>query len=84
VFTSRSYKRLVKSYGLQQEFITPHCPEQNGLVERVIRTIKEQCVQWQQFETLQDASRVNIGRDWLLQPTTTTLGAEDVDTEPSI
>ena len=32
VFTSRSYTRLVKSYGLQQEFITPHCPEQNGLV----------------------------------------------------
>jgi putative transposase len=58
VFTSRSYTRLVKSYGLQQEFITPHCPEQNGLVERVIRTIKEQCVHRQRFETLQHASRV--------------------------
>jgi putative transposase len=54
---------LVKSYGLQQEFITPHCPEQNGLVERVIRTIKEQCVRRQRFETLQYASRV-IG-DWI-------------------
>jgi putative transposase len=32
VFTSRSYTRLVKSYGLQQEFITPHSHEQNGLV----------------------------------------------------
>jgi hypothetical protein len=37
---------------LQLEFITPHCPEQNGLVERVIRTIKEQCVHRQRFETL--------------------------------
>lgn len=63
VFTSRSYKRLVRSYGLQQEFITPHCPEQNGLVERVIRTIKEQCVHRQRFETLQHAPRV-LG-DWI-------------------
>jgi len=63
VFTSRSYTRLVKSYGLQQEFITPHCPEQNGLVERVIRTIKEQCVHRQRFETLQHASRVIW--DWI-------------------
>ena len=37
--------------------------KQNGLVERVIRTIKEQCVHRQRFETLQYASRV-LG-DWI-------------------
>ena len=63
VFTSRSYTALVKSYGLQQEFITPHTPEQNGMVERVIRTLKEQCAHRHRFETLQHASRV-IG-DWI-------------------
>lgn len=63
VFTSRSYTSLVKSYGLQQEFITPYCPEQNGMVERVIRTFKEQCAHRQRFETLQHASRA-IG-DWI-------------------
>jgi putative transposase len=63
VFTSRSFTRLVCSYGLQQEFITPHCPQQNGMVERVIRTLKEQCVHRHRFETLQHASRV-IG-DWI-------------------
>ena len=63
VFTSRDYTRLVKSYGLRQEFITPHCPQQNGMVERVIRTIKEQCAHRHRFETLQHASRV-IG-DWI-------------------
>lgn len=63
VFTSRSYTALVRSYGLQQEFITPHCPEQNGMVERVIRTLKEQCVHRQRFETLQHASRVIS--DWI-------------------
>jgi len=63
VFTSRSYTALVRSYGLRQEFITPHTPEQNGMVERLIRTLKEQCVHRHRFETLQHASRV-IG-DWV-------------------
>ena len=63
VFTSRRYTALVKSYGLQQEFITTHTPEQNGMVERVIRTLKEQCVYRQRFDSLQHASLV-IG-DWI-------------------
>ncbi|MCR4157673.1 integrase core domain-containing protein [Kerstersia gyiorum] len=63
VFTSRDYTALVRSYGLRQEFITPHCPQQNGMVERVIRTLKEQCAHRHRFETLQHASRV-IG-DWI-------------------
>ncbi len=63
VFTSRNYTVLAKSYGLRQEFITPHTPEQNGLMERVIRTLKEQCVHRQRFETLQHASRVIA--DWI-------------------
>lgn len=63
VFTSRDYTALVRSYGLQQEFITPHCPQQNGMVERVIRTLKEQCAHRYRFETIQHASRV-IG-DWI-------------------
>lgn len=63
VFTSLKYTALVKSYGLQQEFITPHCPQQNGMVERLIRTIKEQCVHRQHFESLQHANRVLS--DWI-------------------
>ena len=63
VFTSRHYTALVRSYGLRQEFIIPHCPQQNGMVERVIRTLKEQCVHRHRFESLQNASRV-IG-DWI-------------------
>lgn len=63
VFTSRSYTALVRSYGLRQEFITPYTPQQNGLVERVIRTLKEQCVHRHRFESLQHASRA-IG-DWI-------------------
>jgi len=41
IFTSRRYTALVKGYGLRQEFVTLHSPELNGLVERVIRTLKD-------------------------------------------
>ena len=43
LFKSRHFTALVRSYRLKQKFITPHCPQQNGMVERVIRTLKEQC-----------------------------------------
>jgi putative transposase len=33
------------------------------MVERVIRTLKEQCVHWQRFENLRHASRVIS--DWI-------------------
>lgn len=63
VFTSHSYTALVKSYGLKQEYITPYTPQQNGLVERMIRTLKEQCIHRHRFETLQHASRAIS--DWI-------------------
>ncbi|WP_236692544.1 integrase core domain-containing protein, partial [Rhodobacter capsulatus] len=38
-------------------------PQQNGMVERVIRTLKEQCIHRHRFESIQHANRV-IG-DWI-------------------
>ena len=38
VFTPRKYTALVRSYGLHQEFITSHSPQQNGMIERLIRS----------------------------------------------
>jgi putative transposase len=64
VFTSRRYTALVRSYGLKQEFITPHCPQQNGMVERVIRTQKEQCTHRQRFDSIQHATRTID--DWII------------------
>ena len=58
LFASRSYTALVKSCGLQLELITPYTPEQNGMVERVIRTLKEQWAHRHRFEILAHASRV--------------------------
>ncbi|WP_223212118.1 integrase core domain-containing protein [Thiolapillus brandeum] len=44
MFTSSRYTATVKAYGLTQEFIMPCSPEQNGMIERFIRTLKEECV----------------------------------------
>ena len=51
------------SDGLQQEFITPHCSQQNGMVERVIQTLKEQCVHQHRFESQVHATLVIA--DWI-------------------
>ncbi len=55
VFTSRLYTMLAMQYGLTQEFIQPHTPQQNGMVERLIRTIKEQYIWMHNFDSLNEA-----------------------------
>jgi len=46
VFTSSHFTSCVKSYGMKQECIEPHRPDQNGIIERFFRSLKEECV-WQ-------------------------------------
>jgi putative transposase len=59
VFTSRRYTRTVFRYGIKQEFIRPHAPQQNGMVERLIRSVKEQCLWLHNFASL-DAPFVKV------------------------
>lgn len=63
VFTSKRYRRTVKLYGLTQEFITPYTPEQNGLIERFIQSLKDECVWLHRFKSLEHA-REMIG-NWI-------------------
>ena len=58
IFMAKSYRQTVRDYGLVQEYITPYTPEQNGLVERVFRTMKEECIWLHRFKTLEEAERV--------------------------
>ncbi len=44
IFQSRRFRAACRAYGLTQEFITPYTPEQNGLIERFFRSLKEECV----------------------------------------
>jgi len=46
VFTARRFRAACRDYRLSQEFITPYTPEQNGMIERFFRSLKEECV-WQ-------------------------------------
>ena len=63
IFQSRRFRQACHDYRLQQEFITPYTPEQNGIIERFFRSLKEECVWQHVFQTFEEARRVI--RDWL-------------------
>ena len=55
VYASELYRDLAKSYGLRQEFILPHTPEQNGVAESFMGKLKLECVWQHRFETYAEA-----------------------------
>lgn len=57
IFQSRRFRAACADYRLKQEFITPYTPEQNGLIERFFRTLKEECVWQHNFASFSDARR---------------------------
>jgi putative transposase len=63
IFQSRRFRQACRDYRLQQEFITPYTPEQNGIIERFFRSLKEECVWQHVFQTFDEARRVI--RDWM-------------------
>ena len=65
IFQSRRFRAACRDYGLKQEFITPYTPEQNGLVERFFRSLKEECVWQHRFQTFNQAQRaIESWLDW--------------------
>jgi putative transposase len=58
VFSSKSFTKTVKAYNFTQEFITPYTPQQNGMIERFFRTIKEECIWHHNFKSLKEANDV--------------------------
>ena len=57
IVQSRRFRWACGEYRLQQEFITPYTPEQNGLIERFFRSLKEECVWQYHFAGFEDARR---------------------------
>lgn len=57
IFQSRRFRAACRDYRLRQEFITPYTPEQNGLIERFFRTLKEECVWQHRFASFAEARR---------------------------
>jgi len=58
VFQSRRFRAACRFYRLEQEYITPYSPEQNGLIERFFRSFKEECVWHHRFESYEHARRI--------------------------
>jgi putative transposase len=58
VFSSKSFTKTVKDYNLTQEFITPYTPQQNGMIERFFRTIKEECIWHHNFKSIKEANEI--------------------------
>jgi len=58
VFQSRRFREACRHYRLTQEYITPYTPEQNGMIERFFRSLKEECVWLQRFNSYTQAQRV--------------------------
>ncbi len=57
IFQRRRFRAACRDYRLRQEFITPYTPEQNGIIERFFRGLKEECVWQHQFPSFTDARR---------------------------
>ena len=55
IFQSRRFRAACRDYRLRQEFITPYTPDQNGLVERFFRSLKEECVWLHNFGSFTEA-----------------------------
>ena len=57
IFTSSRFREACRFYRLPQEFITPYTPEQNGLIERFFRSLKEECAWQHNFGGFEEAKR---------------------------
>ena len=57
MFQSQRFRAACRFYRLSQEFITPYTPQQNGMIERWFRSLKEECVWQQSFVDFAEAER---------------------------
>jgi putative transposase len=63
IFQSRRFRAACRDYRLSQEFITPYTPEQNGIIERFFRSLKEECVWQNSFHSFAEAKAAI--RQWI-------------------
>lgn len=55
-YISREYLQVLKEHGLGHHRITPHCPEENGVIERSMRTLRE-ALEGEELPNLVEAQR---------------------------
>ena len=55
VYCSRRFTQTRYLYGIKKDFILQHAPQRNGIVERLIQSVKEQCLWLYNFDNLEEA-----------------------------
>jgi putative transposase len=55
ILQSRRFLTACRDCRFTQKFITPYTPEQNGIIERFFRTLKEECVWQHRFNNFAEA-----------------------------
>ena len=63
VFGAKPFVAVVRRHGLEQKYITPYTPEQNGMIERFFGSLKSECVWLHRFASRDHAFRVIA--DWI-------------------
>lgn len=58
IFLAKEYWDELKRLGIEPEFTPYRCPSANGIVERFIKTFKEECAWQHSFKTLKEAEEV--------------------------
>lgn len=58
IFLAGHYLRTARAWGVRQEYIPGSTPECNGVIERFMRTLKQECVWLHHFESFTVAARV--------------------------
>lgn len=63
-YVSHAFKLVLSQNGIGHHRIHPHCPEQNGIVERLQRTVKDQLDETEQKSLVEIQERVERIRKW--------------------
>ena len=63
-YVSHAFRTVLSQNGIGHHRIHPHCPEQNGIVERLQRTVKDQLDETEQKSLMQIQERVEEIRKW--------------------
>ncbi|MDQ3231434.1 MAG: IS3 family transposase [Pseudobdellovibrionaceae bacterium] len=63
VFGARDFVAVAQRHGIEQQYITPYSPEQNGMIERFFRSLKEECIWLNRFKSKDTAFQAIA--DWM-------------------
>jgi len=58
---SHPFERMLKFYGIKHRYTKPFCPQTNGKIERFWKTLEEELLSGEEFETLEEFKHHILG-----------------------